>query len=335
MAVVKGAKTRQKIVLIDGQNLAYRSFYRFRDLSYEGQPTGVLHGLLTLSASLARRHGPARWIWVWDAGRKATWRHEFDPEYKKGRVAGKSQLVDLWPQLATWKRWLTWIRVSQVEVEGVEGDDLIGLLAAKLCPTCDVMIYSTDRDFFQLLSLPHVEILREPRGTRSAERITRAVVQRDFRISPEQWPAWRALIGDDTDDIPRPKRGVGPRTAALLLGLGLNPEAPWCAQKKEIQVRCATWQPCWDRVRRNVQLTRIPRSFSDAPFGADRLAGIRVALDEVEGREGLAPQSQSDWDRWTMEMVRLGLSETMAVRGVLWKTMARSPAGGVRGFEPD
>ncbi|MGB8004835.1 MAG: 5'-3' exonuclease H3TH domain-containing protein, partial [Gaiellaceae bacterium] len=78
------------------------------------------------------------------------------------------------------------------------------------------LVVTSDRDSFQLAS-DSTTILQPTRGVSELARIGPADVRERYGVDPAQVPDFIALRGDPSDKIPG-ARGVGPKTAATLLG---------------------------------------------------------------------------------------------------------------------
>lgn len=142
-------------------------------------------------------------------GQGPTWRHERFPGYKAGHK----------PMPEALRRELTGFRESfarqgaqSLEVPGVEADDVIGTLAAKLeAAGASSVILSTDKIFLQLLS----EQIAVRDHFRKAYLDRRYTLDR-FGVPPDFLVDLLALAGDSTNAIPGVP-GVGVKTAAKLL----------------------------------------------------------------------------------------------------------------------
>jgi DNA polymerase I len=92
-------------------------------------------------------------------------------------------------------------------------------------PAREVLIASTDQDYYQLLRDPGpgrggVRVLNT--AMRPGHRfIGPAQMTARYHVSPRQYPDLRALCGDSSDNIPGVK-GIGAKTAATLLSGGLT-----------------------------------------------------------------------------------------------------------------
>jgi DNA polymerase-1 len=78
----------------------------------------------------------------------------------------------------------------------------------------EVLLATNDKDLFQVVS-DRIAVLRPVAG--GAERVGPAEVRQKTGVAPAQIVDWLALMGDSVDNIPG-VRGVGPKTAAELLG---------------------------------------------------------------------------------------------------------------------
>jgi DNA polymerase-1 len=79
---------------------------------------------------------------------------------------------------------------------------------------------SADQDYYQLLAGERVRIINRSRKA-SKRIITDAEVRERYGVTPGQWPDYRALIGDKSDNLPGVK-GIGAKTAADLLAGSLT-----------------------------------------------------------------------------------------------------------------
>ena len=105
------------------------------------------------------------------------------------------------------------LRVTTVEKDGFEADDVIATLASRAeAEGFDVLICSGDRDVFQLVS-DRVTILYPRRGVSDLARMTPAAVSERYGVQPASYPDLAAMVGESSDNLPGVP-GVGPKTAA-------------------------------------------------------------------------------------------------------------------------
>jgi hypothetical protein len=117
----------ERIWLVDGHHLAYRSYFAFEKLSTSrGEPTQAIFGFLRTLLKLLKEDGDCV-IVVFDPPTR-TFRHEAFEEYKAGRAATPD---DFHPQLEKIKELVDLMGLERLEVPGYEADDVIGTLAKK------------------------------------------------------------------------------------------------------------------------------------------------------------------------------------------------------------
>ena len=99
-------------------------------------------------------------IWVWDGMNCNARRREVWPEYKRGR---KELPEDIGRSLELFREILSYTKnVVQIQVNGYEADDVIATLTRSVTKSDhdEVLIVSTDKDFFQLIG-PRVRLDRK------------------------------------------------------------------------------------------------------------------------------------------------------------------------------
>ncbi len=197
------------LVLIDGSSYLYRAFHALPPLSNSrGEPTGALHGVLTMILKLVRDEQPAHVAVVFDAPGK-TFRDDLYAEYKANRPPMPDELrLQVQPILDAVEA----MGLPLLRVEGVEADDVIGTLCAKAEEQgMQVLVSTGDKDLAQLVSDKTTLI-----NTMNDTRMDRDAVKEKFDVYPEQIVDYLALVGDSSDNIPGVPR-VGPKTAAKWL----------------------------------------------------------------------------------------------------------------------
>ncbi len=113
------------LVLIDGSSYLYRAFYALPSLTNsQGEPTGALHGVLTMILKLLRDEQPAHIAVVFDAPGK-TFRDEMFADYKANRPPMPD---DLRSQVQPILDAVEAMGLPLLRVSGVEADDVIGTL---------------------------------------------------------------------------------------------------------------------------------------------------------------------------------------------------------------
>ncbi len=201
----------KRLIVVDGHGMLYRAFYAVKGLTTSsGTPTNAVLGFIRMLRSLRRDLQPTHMLVVFDGGSSAE-RQEALPEYKAQRPPMPE---DLSSQFGLTEEYLEKARIAAMCFDGTEADDVIASVT-KLALDAgaeEILIVSTDKDFFQLVGA-QVAIVR-PSG--SKERMGVQDVLEKTGVRPEQIVGWLALTGDTCDNIPG-VRGVGAKTAAKLL----------------------------------------------------------------------------------------------------------------------
>jgi DNA polymerase I len=194
------------LLLVDGSSYLYRAFHALPELkSPRGEPTGAIHGVLSMLKRLAADHGAAARACVFDAKGK-TFREDAYPEYKANRPPMPEDLVS---QIEPLKEAIAALGWPVLTVAGVEADDVIATLAEDAKRQGWRCIISTgDKDLAQLVD-DRVTLV----NTMSNEKLDPEGVRRKFGVTPVQIVDYLSLTGDAVDNVPGVDK-VGPKTAA-------------------------------------------------------------------------------------------------------------------------
>ncbi len=205
----------KKIILVDGNNLMYRSYYA---TMYSGSalknssgfPTNALYGFVSMINKIVDEERPSYMAVAFDIGKN--FRHEKYLDYKAGR---KEIPPDLLKQMPIAKKILKAMGIVSLEKENYEADDIIGTIV-KMCledKEFDSTIVSSDHDLLQLINNEtDVKLLKQKDYIRYNEE----TFIKDYGIKPINIIDLKALAGDSSDNIPGVK-GVGDKTALTLL----------------------------------------------------------------------------------------------------------------------
>lgn len=77
-----------------------------------------------------------------------------------------------------------------------------------------ILIYSSDRDLYQMLSLPNLKFIHSSKGVNSYFGIDE--FQEKHQLHPLQWLDYKAMVGDPGDNL-KGVEGIGPKTATAIL----------------------------------------------------------------------------------------------------------------------
>lgn len=202
---------KEKFLIVDGNSLAYRAYYAMPFLtSPEGTNTGAVFGFFNMLLKAIEDNTPNYIAVAFDFS-KHTFRTEIFKDYKGTRQETPPELREQFPII---KELLKKLKIAVFEMENIEADDIIGTLA-KSSKTTKNLILSGDRDLLQLIDT-NTEVLLTKHGTTSTKSMMLESLKEEMHITPSQVVDLKALMGDNSDNIPGVK-GVGPKTAQDLI----------------------------------------------------------------------------------------------------------------------
>ena len=201
--------TRPKLILVDGNNYAYRAFYAISNLSTSrGLPTNAIFGFTNMLMKLMRDESPQYMAVVFDM-KGPTVRHDMFKDYKANR---KPMPEPLRPQFDYIKRIVQGFSIPVLEKEGFEADDIIGTLARRFAAEgLQIVIASGDKDLMQLVTEDIIMI-----DTMKNVTYDREEVEKRFGVGPEKVAEILGLMGDSSDNIPGVP-GIGAKSAQRLM----------------------------------------------------------------------------------------------------------------------
>lgn len=205
----------EKVVLVDGNNLLFRSYYATAYTgnimrNSQGFPTNGLYGFVNMINKIIAEEKPKYMMVAFDIGK--TFRHDKYDRYKDGR---KETPDDLKIQFPIAKEILTAMGIKYLECEGYEADDIIGTISlwCDKDPKYEALIVSSDKDLLQLISdETTVKLLK----TKDHIMMDKNSFFDTYGFDPIKMIDLKALMGDSSDNIPGVK-GIGEKGAIKLL----------------------------------------------------------------------------------------------------------------------
>ncbi len=205
----------KKVILIDGNNLLFRSYYA---TAYSGSilrnskgfPTNALYGFINMLNKIINEENPSYMMIAFDKGK--TFRHEKYEGYKDGR---RETPLELKQQFPVAKEIARTMGIKCFEIDNYEADDIIGTFAKEVDKDDDFIatIVSSDKDLLQLISNDvEVKLLK----TNDYIRMNEKTFFDTYGITPPRMVDLKSLMGDSSDNIPGVK-GIGEKTALKLL----------------------------------------------------------------------------------------------------------------------
>lgn len=201
----------KKVVLIDGNNLIFRSYYAtaYRGeilTNSKGLPTNAVYAYIQMLLKIIAEEKPSHIMVAFDKGK--TFRHESYDDYKGGRSETPKELKE---QIPYAKKVTRAMGITVEEIENYEADDIIGTYSKKIDE--EVLVVSSDRDLLQLIS-PNVrmKLLKMKDYIYYDEKS----FYEDYGIKPIEIIDLKALMGDSSDNI-KGVAGIGEKTALKII----------------------------------------------------------------------------------------------------------------------
>lgn len=237
--MAKPGKTSTPILdVIDGHNWINRAYYAAPKLTtVDGRDTGAVKAFINMVNKLIKKRmdtrGECYLVVAFDNKTRDTFRskmmakflddnmdnidllpEKFVKGYKGTRSIDDVKVNELVPQFALAQEALHARGIKTYRIKGFEADDVIGTLAHHC--KCNVMIWSRDKDFAQLLR-KDIRVTQQSQGNSPEIKLTRTNCIDVYGIPPKYVIDYLALCGDGADNIPGIP-GVGSKTALTLIG---------------------------------------------------------------------------------------------------------------------
>lgn len=276
----------KKIILVDGNNLLFRSFYA---TAYQGVimrnskgfPTNALYGFINMMNKIIKEENPSYIMVAFDKGK--TFRHDKYDDYKAGRAAMPEDLGLQFPKA---KEVLDAMGIKHFEIENYEADDIIGTLSKTVDMEDEFIatIVSSDKDLLQLISDEVIVKLLKQSGHIMMDRNE---FMETYHVEPIKMIDLKSLMGDASDHIPGVK-GIGEKTAINLIekygsldGVyeNLDNISPKMREKLENDKDNAYMSYDLATIYRDVPL---PFSLEDCKYNGYDVAKFRSILEELE-----------------------------------------------------
>jgi DNA polymerase-1 len=281
------------LVLIDGSSYLYRAFHALPALTNsQGEPTGALHGVLTMILKLVREEQPAHIAVVFDAPGK-TFRDDIYDEYKATRPPMPD---DLRSQVQPILDAVEAMGLPLLRVTGVEADDVIGTLCKQAEEKgLSVLVSTGDKDLAQLVT-DKVTLI----NTMDDSRMDREAVKAKFDVWPEQIVDYLSLVGDSSDNIPGVPK-VGAKTAAKWLNLYDSAEGI-VEHGEEIKGKVG------ESLRDNVESLHLSKDLATIRTNLD----LEVTIDELAASESNTDALRKLYSHYELRSLLRQLDESAA-----------------------
>jgi len=205
---------KQRIIIIDSNNIAYRAFYALPDTitTSSGMMTNAVLGFTNMLLKLIEDLKPDIVICAFDS-KGPTFRHEMFKEYKMHRKKMPDELAH---QLPLIKEVMEAFNIRCLEKEGMEADDIIASIARNTVSKYrETIIVTGDKDMLQMVS-ESIKVLSSKKSINDTIIYNQARVKEKMGVGPGRVRDLLALMGDSSDNIPGVP-GIGPKTAIKLI----------------------------------------------------------------------------------------------------------------------
>lgn len=204
----------ETVIVIDGNSLLNRAYYAIRTpmMTSSGLYTHGVYAFINMLNKLVKDYEPDYLAVAFD--RKApTFRHQQYKDYKAGRKKMPPELLMEFPLL---KEVLTAMRIPVLEIDGYEADDILGTVSSAADKQgMHTYIVTGDRDTFQLAS-ENTTVIYTKRGVSVFDSFDEQSIWEEYGFSPAQFIDYKALMGDNSDNLPGIP-GIGDKTARKLI----------------------------------------------------------------------------------------------------------------------
>jgi len=202
---------KEKLLILDSNSIIHRVYHALPPLTTKkGELINAVYGFLLVLFRVIKEFRPKYICACFDFPAK-TFRHERFKEYKAQRPPCPKDLASQIPKI---KEVLKVFGIPIFEKEGFEADDLIGTLVAR-SKGVEKIIISGDLDTLQLISEETKVFVLS--GIKKSVLYGMKEVEKKYQgLKPEQLSDFKALVGDQSDNIPG-VLGIGEKSAIELL----------------------------------------------------------------------------------------------------------------------
>lgn len=208
-------KEKELLVCVDGHSMAFRAFYALPPdmAAKDGTPTNAVYGFFSMLTNLVATYEPTHLVVAFDTS-GPTFRSDIDVAYKAQRGETPELFI---PQTAMIQEMLEAMNIVHFSLDKIEADDIVGTYA-KLATDkkMDVVAITGDRDYFQMVKDPHIQVLYVRRGVSDTVLYNEEGILERTGIRADQYVDYAAMRGDPSDNLPGVP-GIGEKTASKLL----------------------------------------------------------------------------------------------------------------------
>jgi DNA polymerase-1 len=206
---------RHKIILLDTHAILHRFYHALPKMENSaGVPTQAVYGLTNILLKIIDEYKPIKLFACFDRS-EPTKREILFKEYKSHRPETKD---DLKIQISLAKKLIEKFNIPIFERPGYEAEDLIGSIVEKIKNKADgqIVIVTGDLDTLQLVEGEKVVVCILKKGLSETDVYNEKKVIERFGFIPPLLPDYKALVGDQSDNI-KGIAGIGTKRGSELV----------------------------------------------------------------------------------------------------------------------
>ena len=286
------------LMIIDGNSLTYRAFFALPPdmATSKGQTTNAVYGFGSMLVNLIKEQQPKKIVVAFDR-REKTFRHKKHTSYKANR---EKQPDILYEQIPLVQEMVNLLGFTVIDAKGFEADDIIATLGTMGRDAGEnVVVVTGDRDVFQLVEDPFVQVLYNKKGVSDYVLYNEEGILERTGVTPEKYVNYAALRGDTSDNLPGVP-GVGEKTAAKLITEYKDLEGIFAATSEQTPKLRQNLEENEQLAHLNAELMTLIR---DVPIG--------IPFKEIENRE-IDEEAINDFlEKLELNTLKKRLSETV------------------------
>jgi len=204
----------ERLILIDGSNMLFRMCFGMPSiLNKNKKEVRGVYGFIASILKLSKAFNTDKFVVCFDTETSLSNNKELDNDYKSNRpdYSTLPENENPFVQLDYIQKALKELNIPTINCTDNEADDYLASIAKKYESSYNVVIISSDKDLLQIVS-DNTNVY----NAQAKILYTKEKIKEKFNVSVDQYLLYKALIGDNSDNI-KGIKGVGPKTAVKLL----------------------------------------------------------------------------------------------------------------------
>jgi len=203
------------VSIIDGNHFAARAYFALKLSDSKGRNTSAIYGVIDMLNNFIEEFPEHEIVVCWDSSRSKN-RTNILPTYKESRdpkdEVARAGRTDWHNQMIVCKEILGYLGVTQIVIDGYEGDELMYGVTKLVGDKKYCQIVTADKDLLQCVS--EYVYWYDPI---KKKMVTVHNFEELIGMKKDDFILYKCLTGDSGDDVPG-VRGIGEITAKKILG---------------------------------------------------------------------------------------------------------------------